>query len=104
MKIYLATDHAGYELKEKVKQFLLDHSYDVQDFGAFSFDPNDDYPDFISKAGEAISQNPQDRAIIFGGSGQGEAMLANKYKKCSGKSFLYNKSSSKTGRYKWKSK
>lgn len=79
MKIYLATDHAGYQLKEKIKVFLLKENYDVKDFGAFTFNKNDDYPDFISKAAEAISRNPQDRAIILGGSGQGEAILANKY-------------------------
>lgn len=81
MKIYLATDHAGFELKEKVKKFLQDQGYDVFDCGALSFDKEDDYPDFISKAAEAVSQDPQNsKGIIFGGSGQGEAMVANKYK------------------------
>lgn len=80
MKVYLATDHAGFTLKEKVKKFLLEKGYAVEDFGANTFDPQDDYPDFISKVGKAVSQNPKERGIIFGGSGQGEAMLANKYK------------------------
>ncbi len=78
--IYLATDHAGFELKEKVKKFLQDDGYEVKDFGAYEFDKNDDYPDFISKAAEAISKDPQSRGIILGGSGQGEAMVANKFK------------------------
>lgn len=77
--IYLATDHAGFELKEKVKEFLKAEGYEVEDCGAFELDPNDDYPDFISKAAEAISKDPQSKAIIFGGSGQGEAIVANKF-------------------------
>jgi len=80
MKVYLGTDHAGFELKEKVKVFLINKGYTVKDCGAYSYNKDDDYPDFVSKVGEAISKNPQDRGIIFGGSGQGEAMLANKYK------------------------
>ncbi|HEX8965220.1 MAG TPA: RpiB/LacA/LacB family sugar-phosphate isomerase [Patescibacteria group bacterium] len=80
MKVYLGTDHAGFELKEKVKKYLTENGYTVEDCGAFSFDKNDDYPDFISKVGEAISKTPTDRGIVFGGSGQAEAMLANKYK------------------------
>lgn len=80
MKIYLATDHAGFELKESVKKFLLEKGYEVKDYGAYSFDKNDDFPDFISKVGEAVSKDSESRGIIFGGSGQGEAMLANKYK------------------------
>jgi ribose 5-phosphate isomerase B len=79
MKIYLGTDHAGFFLKEKIKEFLLKKGYTIEDCGAYSFDKEDDYPDFIAKAAAAISRNPQDRAIVFGGSGQGEAMLANKF-------------------------
>ena len=79
-KIILATDHAGFELKEKVKEWLLKNGYEVLDFGAFEYDSRDDYPDFISKAGEEISKNPQNLGIIFGGSGQGEAMMANRFK------------------------
>lgn len=77
--IYLATDHAGFELKEKVKEFLQKEGYEVEDFGAHSLDPEDDYPDFISKAAEAVSKNPESKAIILGGSGQGEAIVANKF-------------------------
>lgn len=80
MKIYLATDHAGFELKEKVKAYLVQNKYEVEDYGAFEFDKQDDYPDFISKAAEAVSKDPSSKAIVFGGSGQGEAMVANKFK------------------------
>jgi ribose 5-phosphate isomerase B len=79
MKVYLATDHAGFELKEKIKEYLQKEGYDVEDFGAHALDPEDDYPDFISQAASAISQNPDNRAIILGGSGQGEAIVANKF-------------------------
>ena len=80
MKIYLATDHVGFELKEKLKVFLESKAHSVEDCGAFSYDKDDDYPDFIGKAAEGVSKDPESRGIIFGGSGQGEAMVANKFK------------------------
>ena len=80
MKIYLATDHAGFELKEKIKNFLKDEGYQVEDLGNFQYDEKDDYPDWIKPAAEKISKSPSDRAIVLGGSGQGEAMVANRYK------------------------
>lgn len=81
MKVYLATDHAGFELKEKVKEFLVQNNYQVEDCGADIFDKDDDYPDFIAKAAEAVSKDSESsKAIIFGGSGQGEAMAANKFR------------------------
>jgi len=79
--IYLAADHRGFELKEKIKKWLSDWGYEFQDMGAFEYDKDDDYPDFISKAAEKVSQDPENsKAIILGGSGQGEAMVANRYK------------------------
>lgn len=80
MKVYLATDHAGFALKEKVKAFLIEQGYEVEDCGAYTFNKDDDYPDFVSKAAAAVSNNPTSRAIIFGGSGQAEAIVANKYR------------------------
>ena len=81
MKVYLATDHAGFELKEKVKQWLKKEGYAVEDCGAYEFDKTDDYQDFVSKAAAAVSNDPQNsRAIILGGSGQAEAILANKFR------------------------
>lgn len=78
--IHLATDHAGFELKEFVKDALLELGYDVIDHGAFSYDEDDDYNDYISIAAAAISNGDENqRAIIFGGSGQGEAIQANRY-------------------------
>lgn len=81
MKIYLASDHAGYEFKEHIKKFLTKKSYDVTDCGPFEFDKNDDYPDFVSKAAEAVSMDPKNSVgILCANTGQAEAMLANKYK------------------------
>lgn len=80
MKIYLGTDHAGLQLKNAVKAFLLEKKYTVEDCGAFEFDMYDDYPDFIKLVAEKISDHPEEKGIIFGGSGQAEAMTANKFK------------------------
>ncbi len=77
MKIALGTDHAGYELKEHVKQYLVEHGHEVKDFGTFSAEPCD-YPDFIYPAALATATGVCDRTIVFGGSGNGEAIVANK--------------------------
>lgn len=80
MKVYLATDHAGFELKEKIKDYLLQQAYEVEDCGAFSFEKNDDYPLFIVKAAQKVSKDLTSRGIIFGKSGAGEEITANKMK------------------------
>lgn len=81
MKIYLATDHAGFKLKEKLKIFLRDLGYEVEDCGAFVLDENDDYPDFVSVAARKVAEDSENnKAIVFGGSGQGEAIVANRVK------------------------
>jgi len=80
MKIHLATDHAGLELKEKVKLYLSDLNYEVIDHGAYEYDALDDYPDFIFPCANAVSNDPESKGIILGGSGQGEAMAANRVK------------------------
>ena len=80
MKIHLATDHAGLELKEKVKLYLSDLDYEVIDHGAYEYDALDDYPDFIFPCANAVSNDPESKGIILGGSGQGEAMAANRFK------------------------
>ena len=80
MKIHLATDHAGLELKEKVKLYLLNLDHEVIDHGAYEYDALDDYPDFIFPCANAVSNDPESKGIILGGSGQGEAMAANRVK------------------------
>tara|TARA_B100000530_G_scaffold9424_2_gene7643 strand:- start:1351 stop:1791 length:441 start_codon:yes stop_codon:yes gene_type:complete len=77
--IVLATDHAGFELKEHVKKFLSEKGFEIKDFGAVEYDALDDYPDFIIPAAKFISEHKL-IGIIFGGSGQGEAMAANRIK------------------------
>lgn len=80
MKVYLGADHAGFELKEKVKSYLQKQGYEVEDCGAFQFDKADDYPDFISKAAVGVAKDPSSKSIVFGKSGAGEAIVANKIK------------------------
>ncbi len=80
MKVYLAADHAGFKLKEEIKKYLSGQNYDIEDSGAFSFEKDDDYPEFISKAAEKVSGDPDSRGIIFGKSGAGEEIVANKFK------------------------
>lgn len=81
MKIYFASDHAGFELKNALLQMVSEEmGLAVEDCGAFSLDQNDDYPDFIKIAAAAVSDNPEENvAIILGGSGMGEAMVANRF-------------------------
>jgi ribose 5-phosphate isomerase B len=80
MTVYFATDHAGYALKEALLTYVRDElGYSVEDCGAYTLDPEDDYPDFIQKAAQKIGESAGGaRAIILGGSGQGEAMVANR--------------------------
>ncbi len=80
MKIYLASDHAGLELKEKIKTYLGEKNYEVEDCGAFEFEKDDDYPDFVSAAAERVAKNEGSMGIVFGKSGAGEAIVANKIK------------------------
>ena len=80
MKIYLAADHAGFEAKEALKKYLIENGYDVDDKGALVLDPQDDYPDFIKRAAMALTSDVGSVAFLFGGSGQGEAMVANRQK------------------------
>jgi ribose 5-phosphate isomerase B len=79
MKIALGTDHAGFRLKEAVKQHLTNSGHAVLDFGTDSEDPVD-YPDFVTPAAQCVSRKEADVGIVFGGSGNGEAIAANKVK------------------------
>jgi ribose 5-phosphate isomerase B len=77
MKIALASDHAGFDYKRRIKQLLLESGHEVADFGTDSLEPVD-YPDFIRPAAEAVAAGECDVGIVFGGSGNGEAMVANR--------------------------
>ena len=80
MIIHLATDHAGLDLKNSIKTYLLNKGFEVKDHGAHEYAPQDDYPDFIFPCAKAVAKDIDSRGIILGGSGQGEAMAANRIK------------------------
>ncbi len=81
MKVIFAADHAGYELKEILKPFVLSLGHEIEDVGADTFDAEDDFVPFMQAAARLVSedQNHTTYAIIMGGSGQGEAMAANRF-------------------------
>lgn len=89
MKIFFGTDHAGFELKEALVVFVRDElGHEVEDFGAHEYDKDDDYPDYVAKVAErvaaersgALAAESDALGIVLGGSGQGEAMAANRFK------------------------
>ncbi len=80
MTIHLGTDHGGFKLKEQLREWLVSEGHDVNDHGAHEFDASDDYTDFIFPAVEAVAADITSVGIIFGGSGQGEAIAANRVK------------------------
>lgn len=85
MRVYFATDHAGFELKNILLAYVRDDlKYDVEDCGAFTYDKDDDYPDFIAVAAKKLSDDVvrglDSRAVLIGASGQGEAMVPNRFK------------------------
>jgi ribose 5-phosphate isomerase B len=77
MRIALGADHAGFPLKEDLKTFLVDEGHEIRDLGTDSVDPVD-YPPFCAAAARAVATGAADRAIVLGGSGQGEQIAANK--------------------------
>jgi ribose 5-phosphate isomerase B len=79
MKIAIGSDHAGFQYKEKIKQLLLSLGHDVQDFGTHS-DAAVDYPLFIRPTAQAVAKGECERGIVLGGSGNGEAIVANRVK------------------------
>lgn len=77
-KVYFATDHAGFPLKQELVSFVTMLGYEGEDLGARTLDPLDDYPDLIAPAAARAATDEGSLAIILGGSGQGEAMVANR--------------------------
>ncbi len=77
-KIGLAADHGGYELKKEIHSFLMQAGYEVKDFGAYSLNNQDDYPDFVVPLAQAIATHQIDRGIAICGSGVGASVVANK--------------------------
>ncbi len=77
-KIFLASDHAGYALKETLQVFLTEEGYEVEDLGPENLTPGDDYPDYCMPLGEKVAKNKDSFGIVIGGSGQGEAIAVNR--------------------------
>ena len=78
MKLVIASDHAGFSLKEEVRAYLAKTGHEVLDLGAFKCEPQDDYPDFAERVGEAIKDGEAPRGILICGSGVGVSIAANK--------------------------
>ena len=80
MRVHIGTDHAGFELKEKVVEHLRAQGHEVVDHGAHECDSLDDYPPFCFEAAEAVVAEPGSLGVVIGGSGNGEQMAANRVK------------------------
>ena len=78
MNVYIASDHAGFELKESLVKYLHDNKINVVDFSNSKLDILDDYPDFVKSVGEKVSKESGSFGIVLGGSGQGEAVVVNR--------------------------
>ncbi|PRX96204.1 ribose-5-phosphate isomerase [Allonocardiopsis opalescens] len=78
MRVYLGSDHAGYELKEKLAAWLASAGHEPRDCGPDRFDPEDDYPPFVLRAAAAVAADPGSLGVVIGGSGNGEQIAANK--------------------------
>jgi ribose 5-phosphate isomerase B len=96
MKISLGSDHAGFEYKKAIEQFLIAAGHQTQDFGTYSTEPVD-YPDFIGPAAQAVARGECERGVVLGGSGNGEAMVANRLRgvRCA---LCWNTESARLGR------
>jgi ribose 5-phosphate isomerase B len=79
-KVFLASDHAGYELKEALSPFLAERGFQIEDLGPHALDPNDDYPDYLMMLGRRVAEEKETMGLGIGGSGQGEAMAVNRVK------------------------
>ncbi|KND51649.1 MAG: ribose 5-phosphate isomerase B [Parcubacteria bacterium C7867-001] len=78
MQIFIASDHAGFELKESLRAFLAEAGHTVEDCGAFEKNEGDDYPDTVIPCAQKVAEMPDSFGIVIGASGQGEAMAANR--------------------------
>ncbi|OHA26548.1 MAG: hypothetical protein A3C06_03155 [Candidatus Taylorbacteria bacterium RIFCSPHIGHO2_02_FULL_46_13] len=80
MKIYIASDHAGYDMKNTLQRFLVGEGHEVVDCGPYEFNEADDYPDYVAEVANHVSKEPETNwGIVIGGSGEGEAIMANRF-------------------------
>ena len=80
MKIYIGADHAGFELKEILKEHLISQDFDVEDCGAEEYEGGDDYPVVLTPLAFKVAEDPENsRGIVIGKSGQGEAIICNRF-------------------------
>lgn len=78
--IYIASDHAGFEHKEALREYFAQNGIKAEDMGAFVYTEGDDYPEIMAKVGLKVCEDPtKNKGIIFGGSGQGEAIMCNRF-------------------------
>lgn len=80
LKVGIATDHGGIELKQALQQYLIAQGYEIVDFGAYSYDAQDDFPDFVIPLAKAVGSGAVDRAVAVCGSGVGASIAGNKIK------------------------
>ena len=80
MKIAIGADHAGFEFKELLKEFISELGYEIKDFGAYSFDKDDGFPDYALPVSRAVASHEADRGVLVCGSGIGVSIAANKVK------------------------
>jgi len=80
MKVFFASDHAGFALKNALIEHVRTRGYETEDLGAFTLEPEDDYPDFMTPLAKRVVAEPDSCGVIVGGSGQGEAMCVNRTK------------------------
>jgi ribose 5-phosphate isomerase B len=82
VRVYLGSDHAGFDLKARLLEHLKDAGYETVDVGATSYDPDDDYPPFCLETARRVVGDPGSLGIVLGGSGNGEQIAANKVRGC----------------------
>ena len=80
MKIAIGADHAGFEFKEQLKEFLIKNNYEVKDFGAYTFDKEDGFPDYAIPVAKSVAAGENERGVLVCGSGIGVSIAANKVK------------------------
>lgn len=79
MRIYIGSDHAGFEMKRSLIAFLVEQKFEVYDCGPKQYDHDDDYPDYVSIVATSVSKDRDSKGIVMGWSGQGEAIVANRF-------------------------